>query len=367
MDIKQYLEKVKELETSVYNQKLVISHIDGKIRKLKYDYDETSLGEIDYRNHIPRKEKLKKNIIKESILNGVNYFFGSLTIGVTLIVGKLLQYIGFKNIIVPLMLIAVVLYILALISWEVLEWDEEGLKIVFGVGFVILIFIGFNIAKKCNFPKIITITIILLVWEILIIFLKYRKNIKYNQQIEVKYKNEMETFYEEKEAVGYLIDDLQNFLQVAKEKYKETLNILDKIYSFDIIHPKYRSLIPICSFYEYFDTGICNSLKGHAGAYRQYEKDIQTNRIITSLDSINDKLDIIIENQNQLYNELKRIERYQKDMCNKIDYLCQTSSEIAQDTAIIKYQNEIIAKNTEVLKWVAIYDVAQRETIKDYL
>ena len=279
----------------------------------------------------------------------------------------MLQYIGFKNIIIPLVLIAVVLYIFALISWEVLDWDDEGIETIFRVGFVIFIFIGFNIAKKCNFPKIITITIILLVWEILIIFLKHRKNIKYNQQIEAKYKNEMEEFYEEKEEVEYLVDELQNLLQVAKEKYNETLNILDTIYSFDIIHPKYRSLIPICSFYEYFDIGICNSLKGHTGAYRQYEKDIQMNRIITSLDNINDKLDIIIENQNQLYNELQRIKKYQKDMCNKIDYLCQTNSERAQDTAIIKYQNDIIAKNTEVLKWVAIYDVAQREAIKDYL
>ncbi len=367
MDIKQYLEKVKELETSLYNQKLTINHIDRKIRELEYDYDETSLMDIDYRNHIPRKEKLKRNVIKEDILEPANLFLGSIFVGGALLLGILLHCLGMKNIILPLILVAIALYMLFTISNMFLMSNYDALEMIFKIGIVVFVILGYYISKNCNFPIIITITILVLIWDIIVIVVVHRKNIKYNMRIEITYKNEMEQFYKIKADVKCSINDLKNFLRDAKFKYNETLNILNKIYAYDIIHPKYRSLIPVCSFYEYFDTGICDCLKGHEGAYRQYEKDIQMNRIITSLDSINDKLDTIIENQNQLYNELKKIENYQNNMCNKIDYLCQTSSKIAEDTAFIKYQNDIIAKNTEILKWISIYEVMYNESAKEYI
>lgn len=152
------------------------------------------------------------------------------------------------------------------------------------------------------------------------------------------------------------INELDSYLKKIEKRFILTKKLLNKVYSFDIVHPKYRGLIPICSFYEYLDTGICQSLEGHEGAYRQYENDIKLNRIITSLDKINEKLDAIMNYQSQLYAELQIIRKNQESLCSQIDTLCQANEKIVNNTSVIKHDNQVIAKNSEIVKWITVFE-----------
>ena len=79
------------------------------------------------------------------------------------------------------------------------------------------------------------------------------------------------------------------------------------LYSKDIVHSKYRNIVPISMFLEYFDTGRCNEFGGPNGAYNLYENEIRQNIIIENLSNINNNLNQIKRNQVYLFNALNTI------------------------------------------------------------
>lgn len=98
----------------------------------------------------------------------------------------------------------------------------------------------------------------------------------------------------EKEILALEIREIEGSLSISK---KNLINIYEK----DIIFPKYRNLIAVCSLYEYIFAGRCSSLEGHEGAYNIYEAEIRLDRIITQLDKVIVHLDAIRANQFMLY------------------------------------------------------------------
>ena len=94
-----------------------------------------------------------------------------------------------------------------------------------------------------------------------------------------------------------------NVFDLIRKAIKQRKDIVSQ----NIIHPKYMNYIAITTMYEYFVTGRVSELKGATGAYNLYESELRQNLIIDKLDTIEDKLDTIIENQNVLYNEISGI------------------------------------------------------------
>ena len=80
-------------------------------------------------------------------------------------------------------------------------------------------------------------------------------------------------------------------------KRGETSRLLAHVYDAGVVHPKYRTLPAICTFIDYFDTGICTGFSGPGGAYARYETEARMNRICTSLENIERKMDVVIANQ----------------------------------------------------------------------
>lgn len=80
---------------------------------------------------------------------------------------------------------------------------------------------------------------------------------------------------------------------------------LQTIYDKNIIFPKYRNLVMVCSLYEYICAGRCNKLEGSEGAYNILELEIRLDRIITQLDRITVLLGKIQENQFVLYSAIQ--------------------------------------------------------------
>lgn len=91
---------------------------------------------------------------------------------------------------------------------------------------------------------------------------------------------------------------ITDFLTASKQHLKI-------IYAKNIIFPKYRNLVMVCSIYEYICAGRCTTLEGHEGAYNILEMEIRLDRIITQLDKVIAQLDAIQANQYMLYSAIQ--------------------------------------------------------------
>ncbi len=157
----------------------------------------------------------------------------------------------------------------------------------------------------------------------------------------------------------------------AKNGLKNAAKVLNKLYSYNIVHPKYRNQVAIATFYEYLDVGRCTSLVGTDGAYNIYENECRSNLIIAQLNTVIEKLDEIKKNQYLIYKELTEINanlrslnRSADKVINQIDklqlsademtkYLNQISvytKDTAQNTAEISIDTQKILHNTNLIQ-----------------
>lgn len=102
----------------------------------------------------------------------------------------------------------------------------------------------------------------------------------------------------------------------------ETRALLGKLYSADVIYPKYRTLPALTSIYEYLITGRCDSLTGPHGAYNLYEDEVRKDMVITQLSQVVANLESIKSTQYQLYQQVSQMN--------------QTTSAIAMELQQIK-------------------------------
>ena len=81
------------------------------------------------------------------------------------------------------------------------------------------------------------------------------------------------------------------------EEYIQIEKNLEQLYGLNIIFPKYRNMMAICSLYEYISSGRCDTLEGQAGAYNLYEMELRQNVIIGQLEKVISQLESIKNNQ----------------------------------------------------------------------
>lgn len=96
---------------------------------------------------------------------------------------------------------------------------------------------------------------------------------------------------------------------------------LEKMYAYNIVLPKYRSYVMVCSIYEYLCAGRCTTLEG---AYNILELEIRLDKIITRPDDILKDLSAIQANQYTLY-------RCLQDSNQKIGTLLQEEGCLANE------------------------------------
>lgn len=189
---------------------------------------------------------------------------------------------------------------------------------------------------------------------------KKANKVQYKQAVanyNIAVKNDNLRVQRELDLKNYLSGQLQQVTRVRNE----TQNALQKIYSLGIIHPKYRNFVAVSSFYDYFDTGRCNSLTGPGGAYATYEEDLRFKRIEMRLDTIISKLDEIIANQFFICDlmqksnaALSRIERQNNQMIKSM-------RRIEEDSEITAYNTRCTMQNTAVLENIAVYQVLKND------
>lgn len=140
------------------------------------------------------------------------------------------------------------------------------------------------------------------------------------------------------------------------QNYDMLLDTLDRLYDANVIYPKYRYLVAISSFYEYFSSGRCSQLQGHEGAYNIYENELMGRTIIGKLDDILYSLDSIRDNQYLLYSELQKSNQTVNRLSTTINNAVYHLEDISRKQDILAYNTEVTRKNTEVIKWISMCD-----------
>lgn len=152
------------------------------------------------------------------------------------------------------------------------------------------------------------------------------------------------------------INALTQQLTKTQDNLRITRNLLSKLYSYNVIHPKYRSLVPMSMMCEYFDTGRCSSLTGHGGAYDVYENELRQNIIIGKLDVIIQKMDEIVDNQYMLHQALVECNNNISKVNSNLKSLQSTNDEILECSQVTAYNSRISAVNTSAMSAIAIYE-----------
>lgn len=123
----------------------------------------------------------------------------------------------------------------------------------------------------------------------------------------------------------------------------------NELYSYNIIFDKYRNIVALSTFYEYFMAGRCETLEGVNGAYNIYENEVRLDTIVTKLEEISTKLDEIKENQYMIYNKLVSIESSLESLNSSLKQAISSLNSIKTNTTNMNKFLDNISKNTAVI------------------
>lgn len=270
-ELKEYLGIVVDMEQSVYLQKTLLTNIQQQIKDLKNpkvfaDPDQPVEPKLDMTTHTSIFE----------IIFGAVKLVGSVFIVLIIPVGIILDiFFDIKG---------------------TLEGWIQVLKISLGIAIVLTAFVlcaacaeenqkNKKTQEKNEQKKS-----------------EYQAQVKfYNEALELNQKKRQED--EAKRRVKTLF--LESQKTEAIKSLVSTTEHLKSIYEKDIIFPKYRNLVIVCSLYEYICAGRCNTLEGHEGAYNILETEIRLDRIISQLDQVIEHLGRIQQNQFMLYSAIQ--------------------------------------------------------------
>lgn len=158
-------------------------------------------------------------------------------------------------------------------------------------------------------------------------------------------------------STNQLIPELRSKLQTSQQLLLRTRQILQDTYNMDYIYPKYRNIVAVCTMLEYLESGRCDSLTGANGAYNLYENELRANMIIGKLSDIGEKLDRISDNQRQLADAVSSSVRHTNRI---LESMHGTLGQIAQNTEYIQYCSQITAQNTAFLSWAKGFEMINK-------
>lgn len=142
-------------------------------------------------------------------------------------------------------------------------------------------------------------------------------------------------------------------LEVLKSEIKKAVITLSSLYEKNIIYGKYRDIVAVSSFCDYFMAGRCSELAGKDGAYNLYEQESLSHTIINKLDDILSSLNTIKNNQYYLYQQLLNTNEQLTEINNQlvIEGIIDLAQLITLDS--INSNSKAIAKNTAVTAFYA--------------
>ena len=146
--------------------------------------------------------------------------------------------------------------------------------------------------------------------------------------------------------------NIRKNLMLARSMYERNNDILHTFYKENIIFEKYRNMIAVASFYEYFCSGRCSTLEGHEGAYNIYEQEMRLGIIINKLDEVIRRLDSIENNQYMLCSMIREGNKNTQRITDNIMSIANNMENIKEDASLIKYNSEITARGVDYICWL---------------
>ena len=222
-----------------------------------------------------------------------------------------------------------------------------GLFIGFIVDIFIFLFNGFEISLfMFVFPILCIITCILI--DTASYASERKKAEEKTQRVNEKRTAENERIIQIANRRVPLIQAEMNHVTTVFNQVQSTLNAY---YNTNVVYAKYRGLVPITMFCEYFESGRCTTLEGHEGAYNIYENEIRLNLIITKLDDIITRLDRIQSNQYMLANMLGDCTRQIARLSDAADQQIRHMRKIEANTEAAAYYSQLTERNTAYANW----------------
>lgn len=318
-DLLEYLRHVKQLESSIYYLNRAIDLTDQKYKAFNNEYKQCQQKIYQAEGAIPKKTDAIYSVDAPA----------KIKINGDLIAGPLVMLI-------VIAVIALVLY-----------FSTPGLS-----GFAILCAI---IPLLMIIVRIINVVI---------------DNVHAQDDFEKAKKRAHNAYLKDKrkskENLSNVQDEVEEKLELFEEKASATLEVkgrltdtlakttdaLKRLYSLNIIYPKYRNLVAVCSIFEYLDSGRCSELSGPNGAYNLYESELRLNIIIDKMDVIAAKLDSIQSSQYVLYDEMTKANSALGQVNGYMRKLQQSVETIEQSSVINMQCADITRKNVEALKYI---------------
>ena len=187
------------------------------------------------------------------------------------------------------------------------------------------------------------------------------------QKYEKEYKFDLEKYDEQvlaadkeyKQACAIARSNLSKAkaeVDLLNAPLRETKSLLKKLYSEDIIFPKYRNMVAMCTMYEYFASGRCTELIGANGAYNLYESELRQNIIINQLENVNANLEQVKQNQYILYQGISETNQALREISADVKNIVNATYDIAVSSRITAYCSQITAANAQAQTYLALLD-----------
>lgn len=140
-----------------------------------------------------------------------------------------------------------------------------------------------------------------------------------------------------------------------KQEVSKNEGLLKRLYSLDIIFPKYRNMVAVITMLEYLESGRCSRLTGSHGAYDTYSYEEKQNIIIGKLDTVVRMLHEIRKTQYMLYEAIQEANVTANEIYTQSERIIAANDQIAQNSALIAYNTSVIRRNSEISAYVDMY------------
>lgn len=135
-------------------------------------------------------------------------------------------------------------------------------------------------------------------------------------------------------------------VQEAENTLKKCIEAKLTYESCNVVFPKYRNLIAYASFYEYLESGRCDSLSGVNGAYNLYEAELKQNTVIAQLSKVLESMEDIKTNQYVAYSQLHEMNKNLHELNTSMHKAVESLGQIQGAAKKIVENSELTAYNT---------------------
>lgn len=187
----------------------------------------------------------------------------------------------------------------------------------------------------------------------------YKETLKLYEARCDELKKEKNRAHEQIEELNVQKQTAEAYRQQVEKGLTSSRRNLEKMYSYNIVFPKYRNYVMVSSIYEYLCAGRCTTLEGHEGAYNILELEIRLDRIITQLDRILENLAAIRANQYTLYTCLQDTNQKMDALLKEESRMVDSLQGLGSQTATMNARLASLQRSSELTNYLA--ECNQRE------